>query len=492
MSYKTWQALDAWGHPIPFHHDRYYACWNDPAWVEEVQSKIRIVINSGVDALLFGSPWIGGVPARIGHGFLGSAGCHNDVCQKAYADASGGKKIPKVLNLQSTQVRHYLQWRADSTQQRLQEWSDFAHDIKPDIPVFIESPGKSIVQYGHNQLNGTIVVRGDLPAAELVQNAGTLGLMTSEQKHIASMTESPKTKSIEAIARGVFEAVALGVQPITSGMGMIHQRSLTLLIRSDHEPLARMNQWLEKNAHWLDERQTNISPLAIYDPYPHVWWKWHQFEPFFWGACETVIRNGLPFRVVQDDDWVGVTTLLVPPGEIEGMDRRLKNFVEQGGRVLTLWSSYKPTSPLRRYHWPLVRRVTYRAGTAIQRWRYTHGLGRMLGSRITFDDPLHDTIPDELQAELVEQIGSTFAPRASGEGPLLFTLWREESGGEQWHLVNYQDTPQRVTLHAPQFVNGWVFTPMEDRMAKIFGNGLMMTIQDYKVLRLSDEIKKPG
>ena len=70
---------------------------------------------------------------------------------------------------------------------------------------------------------------------------------------------------------------------------------------------------------------------------------------------------------------------------------------------------------------------------------------------------------------------------------MLLTVWRGAHGGEQRHLVNYASDPQRVTLHAPQFVSGWVIAPEEREAVKVFGNELMVTVDVYKVLRLQEK-----
>jgi hypothetical protein len=234
--------------------------------------------------------------------------------------------------------------------------------------------------------------------------------------------------------------------------------------------------------------------------------QWAASAPFFWGACQAVIEQGLPFRVVGDDGWENVSTLVVPPGVIEGLDQRLAAFT---GRVVALqrmrpgtsgrplWTNYRARRASW-LHWPLVRRVSYRAEVALRRWYYTHASVRAIAQRVRQADVGRgDSMalpPPEMCKELADTLRSDAIPYAEGEGALLFTIWREPGGTEQWHLVNYQDEPQRVTVYAPRFVSGWVYAPEEEASVKIFGNSLIVTLDRYKVLRLAraeESTKRP-
>jgi hypothetical protein len=92
-----------------------------------------------------------------------------------------------------------------------------------------------------------------------------------------------------------------------------------------------------------------------------------------------------------------------------------------------------------------------------------------------------------MQAELLNAIGPDFRPRAEVKGPLLFTIWHEPGGMEQWHLVNYLDEPQRVTVHGASFEGGWVYAPEAAEAVRVFGTDLIVTVNDYKVIRLVPE-----
>ena len=45
---------------------------------------------------------------------------------------------------------------------------------------------------------------------------------------------------------------------------------------------------------------------------------------------------GAALRVVGDEAWDGVKTLIVPPGQVPGLDARLTEFSQNGGQVIAL------------------------------------------------------------------------------------------------------------------------------------------------------------
>jgi hypothetical protein len=59
--------------------------------------------------------------------------------------------------------------------------------------------------------------------------------------------------------------------------------------------------------------------------------------------------------------------------------------------------------------------------------------------------------------------------------------------------VNVRDEIQRVTLQAPGFVSGWVYSLHAEDAVKVFGTGVIVKLEDYKVLRLvPDQGSKKG
>lgn len=517
---KDWYAVDAWGKRIPRYTGRFYTCWNSESWLEEVKSYLRTVLEAGADGIWFSSPWMGGLPFEVGRGLLGSVGCFDPACRAAYAQASDGMVIPREFSLRSGQSQRYLAWRRDLIAQRLREWGEFARAIHPSLGVvlgdFDISHSNPAVTYGaglsgldagqDGRLVGLRLVGAELPVCS-GQNAAVLGSARINQQAESVLGHiKPPTHDLTASGRrfviSMAEACAMGVPPAIDGRDVKLHHRLTLSLHAEFERqqqgIRQANRWMEQHAGWLAER-TNNCPLAVYYDDSLLNGDWGTVAPVFWGACQTLIRRGLPFRVVGDTDWDGVTTLIMPPGRAGKVDQSLARFVEAGGRVIALqrarvgsagrplWTGYRPVRSSW-LHWPLIRRVTYRGGVVGWRLYHTQGLVRFFVRRFerqpaSSRDLWQTELPDDLQAELLEAVGRTFAPRADGDGPVLFTMWREPGGVQQWHLVNYLEQPQRVTLRVSGFISAHVYAVGEETPSKVFGNELIVILDDYKVLR---------
>jgi len=516
---RDWYAVDAWGKRIPRDSDTYYLCWHDIDWQEEVRTRIQHVIDAGANGLWFDTPSMGGVPLEVKGGLLGSAGCHDHRCQSAYQEATGRQTIPRNLNLRSAESRQYLEWRAGLLTARLHEWRNFAHTLNPDLKVGVKGfelgEQSPLVRYGLDlgalELD-ELLVAGRLPRirvdGSLVENAAVLAAAQAENTKITVLSAvGPRRADADTIeperrfAVGLAEACAMRSSPAVDGREFVYRSGLTLLIQSEYkrqqETISRLNAWLETR---LADR-VDIGPLAVY--YPAARWEWNPLTPLYLGVCQTIIEHGLPFRVVGEGEWHGVKTLIVPPAQVDGLDRRLADFAEGGGRVIALqrmrpgsvgrplWTGYHPPQGAW-FYWPLVRSVSQRVSTQIWRWYRTRRLVRFVLRG--FDRMAVETNGpgSDLKQELLETIGVDFLPRADGEGPVLFTMSREAAGIEQWHLVNYLDRPQRIRLRLPGFVTAWVYSPPDSEPGHVFGTELMLMVDEYKVVRLGPEQKTAG
>jgi hypothetical protein len=92
--------------------------------------------------------------------------------------------------------------------------------------------------------------------------------------------------------------------------------------------------------------------------------------------------------------------------------------------------------------------------------------------------------PSDLQAALLESIGRDFYPRVESEAPILLTAWEEIDGTQQWHLVNYTDIPQQVTLQLGDLTGAWVYTlGVNEPPNKVIGSAIMLVVDVAKVIR---------
>lgn len=518
---RDWAARDITGRRIPAQTGRLYTCWNDADWLATVERQLIQALDAGAEGVWLMAPWAGGVPLVADGGLLGGAGCTCARCQAAYADAASGARIPRLLTLHTRPVQGYLEWRASLTARRIGEWAAAARAHRPDALFAAEGPpvpgGLAALQYGHDP--AAIGAHVDLylvrdPLAEPREIAGPGAALASARVRLgpdaqaasllgAARSISGSSESPRVWIRAGSVAAALACPPVIDGTGFAADRTLTLLLEARYQglyaALTEFNEWIAAQRGWIGAR-TSAGPLAIYCPPVFTWWKNGPVEPVFEAACAAVIRLGLPLRVVGDEAWDGVETLIAPPGPVAGLDARLIEFSARGGRVIALqqmrsgsagrplWTAFQPLKP-GRAHWPVVRRAAHRITLIGARWRGGGAIRRRAARwlRLPGASPGTDAairLPDAALDELATALGADFRPRVRSAQPVLFTIWREPGGGTQWHLVNSAPEPQRVMLIAPEFISGWAIAPGQGEPVKVFGSDVAIPLETYKVLRL--------
>lgn len=526
--HKTWHAVDPWGKRIPVATGRFLTCWRDPDWHTEVQHRIGIAVNAEADGVFFSAPWAGHRPGILHEGWLGDAGCHCERCQEAYRSDMGGHSLPRAPIPGRSKEDPYWRWYGGNVQRQLAEWAKAAQEIRPDItiafesgdstgPLPVTSPGNatedSALTHGVHLVSGRWL---STPSGRSVpQNASSLGIATAIQKshHVTSYIgpQRPASATRQRFLVAAGEASAVGMPLTLVGADYEHSRGWSTLLSGafseQRRALGQANSFLQRHSAWLNQRE-HCSPLAIYYPQGVQGKRQREADWAFGAACMTLIQHGLPLRIVGEEAWSHVSTVIVPPGDAPGLDSRLQTFVGQGGRVIALRQPRPGTGSrpvwrraaaprARLYELWGMRRVAYRGMVLLRRAYYTRPpvhlvLGRLIQRRDARPSAACLLPPTHVQTELVRAVGQGAWPQVEGQGPLLLTMYREGDGSEQWHLVNYSDQPQRVTLHTPRFVSGWVFAPTNEQAAKVFGSALIVTVDDYKVIRIAAEKQMPG
>lgn len=524
---KDWYALDPYDRKIPYFRGRYYTSLASASWLSEVRERVRKVVEAGADGIFFDNAWVGGTGVDVAEMPLGPIGSYDEHSRRAYSNAFNGAEIPLILDTRDPSARQYLRWRTEVAVAAVRDWSQTARDLNPDLLITGNSfdviasngylsMGVDIENMASAQ-DAILIPDFALPRVQedgsVVANAITIGAARArtENKPVITLPERDgvgveRMASAKQFSRALAESAALNAPMVVNGTGYLHRNEFTMLLHSRYEPqrkvIGAMNHWLEEHHTWLNERYP-ISPVAVYHPYEVARWDWIKIAPIFFAACETLILNGYPLRIVgDDDDWSHVTTLIVPPGEVDGLDQRLAKFVEQGGQIIslgqsrqgskTIWENWRPL----RHRIPYLRQLRIRLNQgAMISWRayHRHRVARWLALRLKLQEamnhsPLYIVPPPHLQNALLQAIGQNFYPRVESEGPMLLTVWEEKDGTRQLHLVNYLDTPQRVTIHLNQLTGAWVYTPgVSEPPNKVIGSSMMLVVDVAKVLRASHE-----
>lgn len=521
---KDWYALSPYGSKIYYYTGRYFTSLCHSGWLDEVHQRVQTLVEAQADGIFFDNLWGGGIGIDISEMPLGIIGSYDEASLRAYAAAYNGAVIPLVLDLGSPATRQYLRWRSEIALTALRNWSETARRINPNIIIsandFDAIGRNALVGLGIDLENAAgiqdlmFIENFALPRIQenhaVVSNAITIG---AAQARCGSkpVTTLPGIEGVGyeriptaiQIKRAIAEATAMNAPLTIKGSGFLLRNIFTLILHHRYEAqqtaLQQMNRWLEQHHSWLGNRRA-ATPLAIYHPYEALHWQWNKIAPIFFAACQTLLLNGYPLRIVGDDDsWEHVRILIVPPGDVPGLEDRLAAFVESGGIVVPLtearrastaviWQRWRPFRyRIPRWRW-LRRRLNH--GAAIS-WHFYHRyrLGRWIGTRLKVhramtQSPLYFVPPAPLQEALLTAITYEGLPRAVAEGPTLLTIWEEGENARQWHIVNYLDTPQQVTLHLGDLTGAWAYTVgSTDMPTWVVGSELMLTVETGKIIR---------
>lgn len=523
---KDWYALDYYGQKISYYTGRYFTSMSHAGWLAEVRERVRQLTEAGADGIFFDNPWQGGIAMDLAEMPLGFVGSYDTFSKKAYTKAYPGAEIPLVWDFSQAETQQYLRWRARTSVNAVRDWAQTARDINSDV-VITANNFDAIVRNAYATMGMDLEALADVQDVVMVENFSLPRLqdddsvvanaitMSATQARIAEtpVTTNPYIQGVgfdrvwqpRQFKRMLAEGIAMNAPIVVRGTTFAYRQEYTLLLHRRYEKqrdvLQQFNQWLVQHQDWISERQP-VSPIAVYDPADEMRWQWNKIAPHFFAVCQTLLLNGYPLRIVGDnDDWRGVKTLIVPPNDNDRLDERLENFVETGGRLIAVgkgrkasrdsavWYKWQPIPHrIPRWRW-LRKRINH---GAILSWRAYHRSKtvRWLAERFEFhtktiQSPLFFVPPEKYQKELLSALGNQALPHVESEYPVLLSGWEEPDGTQQWHIMNYGDSPQKITLELDRLVKATLYAVGEEKpVGEVVGSSLMMTVDIAKIVRI--------
>ncbi|MBZ0305689.1 MAG: hypothetical protein K8I82_06440, partial [Anaerolineae bacterium] len=189
-------------------------------------------------------------------------------------------------------------------------------------------------------------------------------------------------------------------------------------------------------------------------------------------------------------------TLIVPPGDVDGLEEKLQAFQLQGGQIIALdqprlgqvlWRGYSERRSVPQWK-PLRKEMTRLAAVGWRAYHHNRLIRRLadgvkLPRYLLAQEHLYKLPPDPFQHELLQTIGP-WLPKVEADHAVLFTMWRESSGGSQYHILNYSDQPQTITLHLPTLTKAHIYTPEQNAPpSQVAGTGFQLELKVAKVIR---------
>jgi len=506
-SYKEmeWYAQDPKGRYIHYYTGRYMTCWLHPGWHSHLQDMIRGVIDAGADGIFFDNPWMGIQPLHFGGTWSGPGGCYCPRCRTSFHQAAG-LEIPTQITPSSSEAScRYLAWRADVVTGTMGALAQYAKSLRSDIlisandydtimhPTYIshgiDLPGLASVQ--------DVVMIEDfaLPRCtknELVNNAITirtaLGLIGDKP-----LTTDPYDKGIgfdsvyppRRIQQGIAEAAACGTAMVVKGTEYVDQNGVFTLLTAaafsaQRDAIKVLHDWLSDHENIYKDRKNSARVGLIY---PKILFKtnWDQIAELYFGICQTLTYNGIPWRVVTDHQSLDSLEYIF---YFEGDAPKATGAKATNVTNLENWSL--PSQPVM-----LEKQIIKKTMSSVLSWyyrayfdyRWTRWITDKLGITRWFLGSPHFKYPrNKKQESVLDVFRHVPCPKVAWtEFPVLIEVWHR-NGEAQVHLVNYGNKPQKVTVLFERLASGKINAPGK-KVVNFEGEQVELELDVYAVLR---------
>jgi hypothetical protein len=518
---KDWYARDPKGRKFYYDIGRYMTCWLHPEWLGHLRDNVRGAVEAGADGIFFDNPWHACQPLHVAGAWIGSAGCYCSRCRDAFRE-SCSLEIPRRIDPEGDEVsRQYLFWRAGQVTETLTMLANYARSLKSDVVI-------SANDFDAVMRPSLVMTGIDLPALAKVQDVlmiedyGLPRWDNGNQKQPKRSQKSPEANNllinnvltirtaralvgntplstdpydrgigfdgmypVRRFQQGIAEAAACGAMLVVKGTEFVEDGQFTLLTAERFEPqrqaIGRYHRWLEEHAS-LYENRKNIAPVGLLYPGDALWQQWDAIAPLYFGAGQTLLAAGIPWRVLTEwSDPTGIEILLtfkpaphqpIQPDKTKRKPRlsayplpALPFQTDHDLRIINVpylhnWSPPPPGflarhSTLRRLSTGLIGNVyrDYFRSKRVRRYGDRLGLAHFF-----LQSPYFQLPPDAARSVLIEALGKYPFPRVMAKQPVLAELW-QQGETRQLHLVNYDAEPQSVVIAFGDPIAGKAFSP---------------------------------
>jgi len=479
---KDWYALDPQGKRFNYYTGRYMTCWSHPEWRTHLRDIVRGIVESGAEGVFYDNPWHATEPMHLGGAWVGSAGCYCEQCREAYREFSG-KEIPTLISPDTDpSSREYLRWRAEQVTSTLDELSQYARSLNPEIVI-------SANDYDAVMRNSYLTLGIDLAGLARVQDVimienfcmprwdGDLlinNALTLRTAHAlisdTPLSTIPYDKGIgfdgvyppRRFRQAIAEAAACGAATVIKGTEYVEDGIFTLLtakqFSSQREASGHFNRWLESNADLFQNRE-NAATIGLLHPGEDLYWRWDQVAPLYFGAGQTLLIAGIPWQVVSaENDFSGLDILLA-----FGEGTTISGLKVISVPDLPGWEPNPPSFLVRHQTaLQLVSKVVGRLYQAYFESRWFRNLGDKFGiTKLYMDSPFFNLPETEQRQSLLSAVGEQPYPQVKSDTPLLVDVW-QQGEERQLHLVNYSEHPAKLSVTFEQETSGQIISPDHD------------------------------
>ena len=506
---KDWYAVDARGRKVFYYTDRYMANLLHPEWQAHKKELIARAIAYGADGIFFDNLWDGAMPVSMVGTWLGNAGSYDEISQQQY-QASSGKSIPLDVSQDTPEVREYLEWRIRKVTSVVQAFADHARAIKPDVVIgandFDMVMRNSPLIYGLDledqaQIQDvTMIENFGIPKWEeekqvLVNNAQTIRVareMVKQDAHLSILSYDDGIGwdgmySPRRFRQTIAEAAACGVTNTIKGTEYYDEHQHTMLTATGFEiqrgAIGQYQHWLEQHSELLTGDRKNLADVVLLYPQEELVYHWHTIAPLFFGVGQTLLKAGIPWRVVRSGEETTEAATVLAFTEADHNKHKHALFVPDfpGWSAIAATTRFAQSAFWRNFLAGVIEPLWhgYFSSKFIRRIVDGLRLFKLFTGTALFDLP-----EAGLQKALLDQLTSR-SPCLSADAPVLVEGWQQ---GEirQYHLVNYADRPQSLKLDFPAPVKATLVSPDVDSERVLESKTLEFELNVYTIILVKE------
>ncbi len=534
---ESWYAVDPDDNRLLHSPQRYFVQLHHHDWQTLIGERIRQLATTGVDAIGLYVEGQGGFGLDLPTAPIGVIGTYDAASQQDFQAGSGYARLPQILNSGRQNVQQYIQWRAERLVASVNVWVTLIREHLPEGRTFlqVDDPRANnlllnrgiamrklhesfdgLLIYDRNWFTATSLNQSDdglteRHTAQMLVNA--LMVKKSVARHpnmLPVVPGSAPPHPVRHYSQLLLESLLLGVPIVMPGVAIRRRGQLSSLLHGRYagiqQAVQQLNLWQSEWQAQLKSRQ-NAAPIAVLITFTEDALQWQPQQSLVSNILTVLQDAGYPLRVVDfDDDWDGVTVLVVPSGEmLQHRAARIEEFKATGGKLVLVNKSSDTVSErpvwrlisartirgvplplrpvLRLFNRQLMRLVnwyhTRRLFRRVVRW----GLNRQFIARRL---AVRQVLTDEMRHTLLQVIPSGL-PRVESAGRMLFMLWREQDGTLQYNLLNYEAEIQSVTLHTQDLQAATVHMPGTPQAPQpIVGSSFMLSVDVSKIIRVQN------
>ena len=365
---KGWLCIDKNGNSYPYHKftGRYWCCFNNPNWIEQVSKRTLKAVEYGADGIFYDN--------------IVLFPCYCQFCKQGFAaylkenglssvDLQDIPEYDEEYDAEDDYLRHWGWFRSRAINRFYRSMKELLAAGKTKIPITSNThcmvEGNPFLNKGYDfaeiaKIEDYIYIENpSLPRildGGLINNACTFKVAgayvrdktitvdsKTQQPGLGGDVTYPKVHTPREYQLGIAEAAAWQGSFTVIGTEFF-DKYWTLLTedcyRTQHEAIGRYNRFLAEHAE-LYQGNRYLANIGLFHSHPSLNWTWAKSFPSFCGFFQTLYQNNIPFNIlvekdIREENLQNYELIIFPKVYCidEALLDKLLAFVNRGGKLL--------------------------------------------------------------------------------------------------------------------------------------------------------------